>query len=361
MNSQNYVEESSVGEMLAKQLERLLAELIDAKKLSEIEKSGDIGNLWQRVEQLGLTMALAPESVGGAGLTFSDCYPLFRCLGRYGAPLPLAETMLASLVLTNADLPIPEGPIVLTSAEYKSDRAGMVTGVDKLIPWLPVVRYAVGVSSDSGQSKTFLYEIDSEHVSVLNTIARVPAARLTLKSAPVALSDKSSDVSSEVILKSYDAMLRASYISGALERILHLVVDYANTRQQFGKTIGKFQAIQHHVAEIAMQCAASQAAGMYACRCFDSGNPMHGAAIAKIQSGAAAGKAAISAHQVFGAIGITDEHELHYFTRRLWQWRDEAGSEFEWAEYLGRDIFSKGGSSLWSMLVGQDYFKKQLH
>jgi hypothetical protein len=51
------------------------------------------------------------------------------------------------------------------------------------------------------------------------------------------------------------------------------------------------------------------------------------------------------------AIGITDEHILHYYTRRLWQWRAEAGSENFWAEWLGRKAFAAGGNALWNNIV----------
>jgi acyl-CoA dehydrogenase len=120
---------------------------------------------------------------------------------------------------------------------------------------------------------------------------------------------------------------------------------------QFGKPIGKFQAIQHMIAELASQAAAAQVAGLYAARQIDAGNPFQAAAVAKALVGKAAGRAAAIAHQVFGAIGVTDEHSLHYYTRRLWQWRSDAGSEHYWAERLGQQILANDGAALWSMLT----------
>jgi alkylation response protein AidB-like acyl-CoA dehydrogenase len=58
-------------------------------------------------------------------------------------------------------------------------------------------------------------------------------------------------------------------------------------------------------------------------------------AAAKVRCGEAAGRGAEIAHQVHGAIGFTDEHVLHHFTLRLWSWRDEFGTEEEWASVLG--------------------------
>jgi acyl-CoA dehydrogenase len=97
-------------------------------------------------------------------------------------------------------------------------------------------------------------------------------------------------------------------------------------------------------------------AALYGCRRFDAGAVAgaaeRGAAVAKIATSRAAGIGAAAAHQVFGAIGVTDEHLLHDLTRRLWQWRSEAGSEHFWAEWLGGPLIAAGGAALWPAIAG---------
>jgi acyl-CoA dehydrogenase len=56
---------------------------------------------------------------------------------------------------------------------------------------------------------------------------------------------------------------------------------------------------------------------------------------------------AAACHQVHGAIGFTQEHVLHYFTRRLWSWRDEFGSEAWWNRRLGTIACSQGADAFW--------------
>jgi alkylation response protein AidB-like acyl-CoA dehydrogenase len=80
---------------------------------------------------------------------------------------------------------------------------------------------------------------------------------------------------------------------------------------------------------------------------------MFAVASAKIRTGEAAGKAAAISHQVFGAIGFTDEHHLHYLTRRLWSWRAEFGAERVWAERLGRALAAQGADQLWPALTAR--------
>jgi acyl-CoA dehydrogenase len=54
---------------------------------------------------------------------------------------------------------------------------------------------------------------------------------------------------------------------------------------------------------------------------------------------------------VHGAIGFTQEHRLHHLTRRLWSWREEAGSELTWSRRLGAGLTDSKADSLWSGLT----------
>ncbi|PPR59763.1 MAG: hypothetical protein CFH10_01784, partial [Alphaproteobacteria bacterium MarineAlpha4_Bin2] len=59
------------------------------------------------------------------------------------------------------------------------------------------------------------------------------------------------------------------------------------------------------------------------------------------------------AHQVHGAIGFTMEHILQRYSRRVWSWRDEFGSESTWAVRLGAAMAAKGGDELWATLAAR--------
>ena len=74
-------------------------------------------------------------------------------------------------------------------------------------------------------------------------------------------------------------------------------------------------------------------------------------ASAKIRCGEAVEKGAMIAHQAMGAIGWTQDHTLQMFTRRLWAWRDDFGSDALWARQLGEHVAGLGGEALWPMLT----------
>ena len=134
------------------------------------------------------------------------------------------------------------------------------------------------------------------------------------------------------------AAMRAIMIAGVLEAITGMTVQYAQDRVQFGRPIGKFQAIQHNLAILASQAAAAGAAADMAAEAVADGIRIPAIAAAKSRAGEAASIAAGLAHQIHGAIGFTYEHRLHFFTKRLWAWRDEYGGEAEWSLLLGRHM-----------------------
>ncbi|MGH7095569.1 MAG: acyl-CoA dehydrogenase family protein, partial [Stellaceae bacterium] len=149
------------------------------------------------------------------------------------------------------------------------------------------------------------------------------------------------------------AVLRAAQMAGAMEAALDLATRYANDRVQFGRPIGKFQAIQQQMALLAEEVAAALVAAECAAQALAEGAESAEIAVpaAKIRAGIAAGRVADIAHQVHGAIGFTAEHSLHFLSRRLWSWRDEFGHESHWAQALGTKIAAAGAAQLWPLLT----------
>jgi acyl-CoA dehydrogenase len=146
--------------------------------------------------------------------------------------------------------------------------------------------------------------------------------------------------------------MRAQQMVGAMERCLDYAIAYAMERQQFGRPIAKFQAIQHMLADAAGQFAAASASADLAADAVAQADFEFAVAIAKARVGEAAGKVAEICHQVHGAMGFTQEHPLHFATRRLWSWRDEFGHEAFWQQRIGTLVCAGGGDALWQRLVG---------
>jgi acyl-CoA dehydrogenase len=154
------------------------------------------------------------------------------------------------------------------------------------------------------------------------------------------------------------AAVRSVQTAGALEAILSLAVAYANERVAFERPIGKFQAVQQNLARLAGEVAAALAVSGSAADAiaqadiFDDAVFLEAAA-AKIRTAEAAAEGSAIAHQVFGAIGFTQEHILHRFTLRMLAWRDDFGNESYWAAELGRRVAARGAGEFWPLVASR--------
>jgi acyl-CoA dehydrogenase len=149
----------------------------------------------------------------------------------------------------------------------------------------------------------------------------------------------------------FGAAIRVQQMIGGMERCMDYALSYANERVQFGRPIGKFQAVQHMLAAAAGHFAAALATADALSETDRPGGDGFAVAIAKARCGEAAGQVAAACHQVHGAMGFTQEHPLHFATRRLWAWRDEWGAESYWQEKLGRMICAEGGAGFWPLIA----------
>ena len=295
------------------------------------DHQNDPSALWTSLEENGLTRLWMHEVDGGFELAPSEGFGLIRLAGRYATSVPLAETLVATWLLTEAGLRSPIGPMSVIIG--RSQRAASFASR---------VEHVVRVSDRS----VALYRASPTSCS------RRPD-EITEADAP----DLMGDLVAEGELRRADALpfaalARAAQISGALEAVLDLTIGFAEQRMQFGRPLSKFQAIQHLLSEMGTETAAAIAATDAAIATVQRGHPLDRMtiAVAKFRASAAIGTVSEHAHQVHGAIGYTHEYALARFTRPLWQWREDFGGERFWANDLGRTALAEPGS-LWSRLT----------
>jgi acyl-CoA dehydrogenase len=143
------------------------------------------------------------------------------------------------------------------------------------------------------------------------------------------------------------ALLRAGQILGAIEWTFRRTVEFAMERKQFGREIGKFQAIQQMLAELADHALASAAITEAAAA---EGSKVLIAA-ARSRLGDAADVAIRIGHQVHGAIGFSREYALNFRTRRLMAWRDDYGSIAYWTERVGERFLGLTRDAVWPLVT----------
>lgn len=350
---------SELQTMIAASVDRLFAEQVTPALLRAFDQGERAGAdaLWQLVTELGLDRALVPAEADGSGATWTEAYPVFRALGHTQAPVPLAETMVARLLAARAGLSLPDGPATLLEAGRVP---GLRLGTESLsgdageVPWAGSC--ASVVVSGNGRLAVVALRQPGVRIAPRDNLAAEPRELVTFTNAALAASAAQPFPALAEPVWALGALARAAMLVGALEAALATAVDHANTRVQFGKPLGKQQALQQNLAEVAGMIGAARVATQVACASAPhDATPcptfLFDVSVAKIRAGEAATRATNVVHQVLGAIGFTQEHHLHFATRRLWSWRGEFGSDAQWAATLGKAAIAAGAGGFWDMLT----------
>lgn len=351
-----------ISSLVVDSANRILRDRCDPQAINNAPDDNWKEPLWRDLEESGLTLSWIEESHGGAGVGIGAGFDILNVSGQYAIAAPLAETMLAAWLLARAGMEIPGGAMSVAPVQ-KRDRLsitadGILAGNARGIPFANEVDHlAVLAEGESGLVAALVDTVDCK-VTPSQTIAGDAQGHVGFDGVQAKAHGVLADFVSRDLLMLMGAAVRSVQMAGALQAILDMTVAYAKERSAFGRPIGKFQAIQHSLARLAGEVAAAAAvSGSVAdaiehAESFDDAVFLE-AASAKVRVGEAAGEGAAIAHQVFGAIGFTQEHILHRYVRRLWAWRDEFGNESEWAEQLGRHVAGAGADELWPMLAAR--------
>lgn len=354
---------SELTEILKETVNRLFGDLVTRELLEGAEAGEWPQALWDALEENGLTQPLVPEDAsgegGGVGASFSDSYEIVYAAGYHAAPVPLAETILAGWLAAEAGLDIPAGPISLLECRDENalrlTQAGsgwQLSGVAAHTPWGADAPQTLAIADGGGALRAVIVPQSAATATRDRNMAQEPRDTLAFDNPPVGTVSEPLDYEmTRDTVKLYGALFRSAQMAGAAQRVLDMAVDYALERKAFGRTISKFQAVQHQLASLAAHVAQATMATETAFRAADRGDPRFEIAVAKVIAGQTATLAAETAHQVFAAIGFTYEHVLNFSTRRLWCWRAEYGSDSQWAEELGRRATGRGPDMLWSDLT----------
>ncbi len=298
----------------------------------------------------GWLQTMLSEEDDGAGLGLAGGCLLMRLAGYHAVPLPVVESLMGIYLLVEAGLPVKDElyiPVIVKS-EFPKEGELMLHGV----PW---ARHAVGlvvIFSDGEQTQIALINRNSYKLTEGRNMAGEPRDEVVIDCSTLKNGSVVKGISVEQI-NSWLALGRAAQIAGAMRSVLERTVGYANERTQFGRQVGKFQAVQQQLAVQAELTSASGCAVDSAIAHLGTEQEWELIASAKVTTSESAGVAAKTAHAVHAAIGFTQEYPLQLSTRRLWSWRDEQGNEAEWSAKLGAYCMNLKSDNLWNWLAKQ--------
>lgn len=322
----------ALRDLLSGQCTPAVVRAIESEAAASAGASPAAAALWQQIEDTGFADLLLPEAAGGAGLALRDAFGVWDVLGQHAMPLPLADTMLARAWLATAGVPLPQGAIALApqlAVAAGGVRAAGVRGA-RVAQWVLGQQgtdlLLLPVAAAQASASIFVLDADLHWPeAALASATRVPAFASLLVA---------------------QAGLVSALLAGSLLTVLESSLNFANERQQFGRPIGKFQAIQHELAVMAEHVSAARMAAQIACEADGVVADPLKVAVGKARSSEAAVEVASLAHSVHGAIGFTTEFDLQLYTRRLHLWRQTAGSESYWQLQAGQALLAADGMAL---------------
>jgi acyl-CoA dehydrogenase len=348
---------SRTDPLLLEVTRRILREVADPQ--TRRGKADGSAAAWRALERNGLSQAWVAESAGGSGASIADGFEILTLAGESALDVPLAETLLAGWLLAAAGLSVPAGKLApVGDARIEADGDGRLRGRATAVPFAREVD-RLAVIGRRGDGVPFVALVDRAACAIhaRDNLAGEPRDTVIFDGVlPSALVTAAPELGDR--LWSMGAVARACQMAGALRGILARSVAYAGERVAFDRPLAKFQVIQHALARLAGETAIALAASGSAADALataddEAAGVFLEVASAKIRVGEAAAAGAAIAHQVHGAIGFSTEHPLHLFTRRLWAWRDDFGSETAWAVRLGSHVAAAGADALWPMVAAR--------
>ena len=348
---------SEEQEMLKKMARDFLTDKFPKTVVKEIEESelGYSPELWQEMAELGWMGLALPEKYGGSDMSFLDLAVLLEEMGRACLPGPYFSTVvLGGLPILDVGseeqkreyLPKIAGgeaifTLALTESSARYDAAAIemkatadndayiLNGTKLFVPDANVANYILCVARTSSGTKPedgitiFIVDAKSPGISctVLKTIANDKLCEVVFNQVSVPKEnilgqlDQGWGEVKKIIERA--AVGKCCEMVGCIQQALDMTVDYAKERKQYDRPIGSFQVIQHYCADMITDVEGTRLSAYQTAWLVSEGLPCtQEVAIAKAWAGEACQRVMALAHQIHGAIGVTIDHDLQYYTRR---------------------------------------------
>jgi alkylation response protein AidB-like acyl-CoA dehydrogenase len=304
----------------------------EAVRAARTDPAARRGTVWRALADVGLLGAHVPAEHGGLGLTPLDTVLAFEETGRFAVPGPIVETAVAA-------------PVVLAGLEEGASWLAKIAGgrvavsvrtpdvpflLDADIADLIVVPRAGGGAALAAPVAAALTRCPSA-----DPTRRLYEAEAAAAAAPAAGDDQLRPACGRAFDGAFDgvfdraALAVAAHLVGAARHLLDTAVAHAKRRHQFGRPIGSFQAVKHQLADVAVavEFAAPTVYGAAATLTAAAPGASGDVSAATVAAAVAAYRAARVALQVHGAIGYTEELDLHLWLSRVWALRTAWGDD----------------------------------
>jgi alkylation response protein AidB-like acyl-CoA dehydrogenase len=332
---------SSTKNFLEKEAKGLFREI-------ENTEEGYSPQLWEKIAELGWLGVLFPAEYGGIDGSFMDMVLLIEEMGKALFPGPFIPTMISGLAIlkygqaSQKEEILPrmiEGKLILSPCleepddalnesiieEKVSTRNGdyILSGTRLFAPYAHVSDRLI-YSADRVQGKAiFLVDTKSPGVSCnpLDSIGGDKVCEVNFNAVEVPESSvlgetgKGEDIIAQ--MNEWGALAESAYLVGMLEQVLKMSLEHAKEREQFGKKIGSFQAIQHQCANMAMDIDQAKSLTHEAAWKLSENLPStKEISMAKAWASDAARRVCLMGVKIHGGTGVSEEHDMQLYFRK---------------------------------------------
>ena len=301
------------------------------------EGDGRVPGVWSHLTEMGVIGMLAPEGVGGLGMTELDLVLLCLEAGRAGLPDPLVDVAMVAVPAIRDHAQTSDAEMYL---ERICDGATVAVGLS----WDPTVADADGAIAYLLEAEDGLHLVDPDVVEVtpvpsvdgarrLGRVAWTPSPATRLADAAVAAS----------AARDRAALGAAAELCGLSHTMLDMTVAYVTERRQFGVPIGSFQAVKHHLSNALLGLSFAEPLVWRAATSIATGDPdasIH-VSMAKSAASDAAQRVADVSLQCHGAIGYTVECDLHLYMKRAWSLIRRSGDAVTHRRMVGATLLDR--------------------
>ena len=323
---------------LADHMGALFAQSSDWEAVRAAEPLGFDQALWDTVSEVGLAGICLPETAGGGGGSFIDAAIVVEQAGRYAAPVPLVEHIVASRLAAAAQL----GDDDLASIAAGTLRATLaltptVGGVARLVP--------------AGAVAHVLFSSDGERLAVTRQEPPMsgPPNLADAPLADISVGDERIDTATDAYAAALDEwrVLTACQLVGVAQRAHDIGVEYVKERHQFGRPIGAFQSVQHGLADLIPDIDGARLLAYEAARLIQDGDaqaPVIAAMAFNFAAQVARRSTAASLHY-HGGYGVMLEYDIQLLYRRARGWALLLGDPQSQLEVLATRLFGPIGQA----------------
>jgi acyl-CoA dehydrogenase len=341
-----------VDPLLVQTLERILGATATFEAVERAEPARWCEPVWSSLAGAGIPWIPVPEAAGGSGGSTADALAVLHAIGRHAAPVPVAETgLLGGWLWAQAGGEVPSAPLTVVPHGHLEMTDGRLQG-EAVVAWAERSdRILSVVEAPAGWQIVSVRPSQVEIVAGANLAGEprdrvrfdLPVAEAEVAPAPPGLDG--------LTLHRRGALSRVALSAGALERLAEMTIEYTHDRQQFGRPVAAFQAVQAHLVAVAQAAVRATMASAVAGRAVAQGGGAFEVAAAKAVVDDAVVEGTRAAHQAHGAMGVTREYPLHHLTRRLWAWRHEHGGGRQWRAALGTEVVAGGADGLFPAIA----------